>query len=379
MSPLNAELKVLGSLILLTPSVPIQVNEKEACAIGRAFWEEFSPLLAGDSKPKSAHFLSLATRLSETGHEERFSESFKSYGLAADIPISHVDVGLKSAHPILAISDTLQRLGVHGKMELLTMGNSESNFDSFWKEWEQVQPKHPLYMTHKGRTGQCIPIAIHCDEGTTLKKKSIMIIQFQPVMGHGTRKRKATPEEPGLNMLGNTLVTRLLWSVMLGRVYGGKKQKNKPLLKLMDHLANELRVAFYHGIDVPYGDKTKRWYLVPLALKGDWPALVKIGSLTRSFGRLSTQDHEKAKGICHLCRADQAGFKKWHDISYENMVAMRVNNTLPWEREPAILSAIPLDPCDKPGFFRADPFHTLHKGLFGDIAANAIAPCTVFR
>jgi hypothetical protein len=206
-----------------------------------------------------------------------------------------------------------------------------------------------------------------------------MIIQFQPVMGHGTRKRKATPEEPGLNMLGNTLVTRLLWSVMLGRVYGGKKQKNKPLLKLMGHLANELRVAFYHGIDVPYGDKTKRWYLVPLALKGDWPALVKIGSLTRSFGRLSTQDNEKAKGICHLCRADQAGFKKWHDISYENMVAMRVNNTLPWEREPAILSAIPLDPCDKPGFFRADPFHTLHKGLFGDIAANAIAPCTVFR
>lgn len=151
------------------------------------YWPGFlggiSPLLPGDSKPKSAHFLSLATRLSETGHEERFSESFKSYGLAADIPISHVDVGLKSAHPILAISDTVQRLGVHGKMELLTMGNSESNFDSFWKEWEQVQPKHPLYMTHKGRTGQCIPIAIHCDEGTTLKK----IDYDHPVpAGHGT-------------------------------------------------------------------------------------------------------------------------------------------------------------------------------------------------
>ena len=61
------------------------------------FWEEFSPLLAGGSKPESGHFLSLATRLSETGHEERFSESFKSYGLAADIPISHVNVGLTSA------------------------------------------------------------------------------------------------------------------------------------------------------------------------------------------------------------------------------------------------------------------------------------------
>ena len=89
------------------------------------------------------------------------------------------------------------------------MGNSEANFDSFWKQWEHVQPKHPVYMTHKGRTGQCIPIAIHCDEGTTLKKKINYDHPVPAGHGQGTRKRKATPEEPGLNMLGNTLVTRL--------------------------------------------------------------------------------------------------------------------------------------------------------------------------
>lgn len=353
-----------------------EVSEKEACSICRAFWDEFSPLLAEGTKPRSAHFLSMAAGLSKTGHEERFSEKFKTYGLAADIPMTYVDVGLESAHPILSLADTLQTLGSHNKFDMMTMGHSEQSFNHFWDRWKRLQPKHPVYTTHPGRLGRCIPIAVHCDEGTTLKKKGIMIVQFQPMMGRGTRKRKATLEEPGLNMLGNSLVSRFLWSVMLARAYGGKR-KNKPLLALIGHLATEMGNAFYHGIDIPFDNEIERWFVVPLALKGDWPALAKIGSLSRTFGHVSSQDNEKAKGICHLCRADMQGFKNWQDISFENMCAMRVGNTLPWKEEPLILSAIPLADCDKAAFFRADPFHTLHKGLFGDVCANSIVSCNL--
>ena len=35
------------------------------------------------------------------------------------------------------------------------------------------------------------------------KKKSIMIVQYHSLMGKGTRKRKSTEEEPGINMIGN--------------------------------------------------------------------------------------------------------------------------------------------------------------------------------
>ena len=383
------------------------MSEKEACSICRAFWDEFSPLLAEGTKPRSAHFLSMAAGLSKTGHEERFSEQNKTYGLAADIPMTYVDVGLESAHPVLSLADTLQTLGSqadipmtyvdvglesahpvlsladtlqtlgsHNKFDMMTMGHFEQSFHHFWDRWKRLQPKHPVYTTHPGRLGRCIPFALHCDEGTTLKKKGIMIVQFQPMMGRGTRKRKATLEEPGLNMLGNSLVSRFLWSVMLARAYGGKR-KNKSLLALTGHLDTEMGNAFYHGIDIPFDNETERWFVVPLALKGDWLALAKIGSLSRTLGHVSSQDSEKAKGICHLCRADMQGFKNWQDISFENMCAMRVGNTLPWKEEPLILSAIPLADCDKAASFRADPFHTLHKGLFGDVCANSIVSCNL--
>ena len=325
-----------------------------------------------DSSPQSSHFVSEAARLARTGHEERFSDTFHKYGLSSNIPISYVDVGLPATHPVLCVADTVKTLALHDKLDVLMMGNDEKNFANFWSQWKMIQPKHPIFRIHSNDINRCIPIAIHCDEGTTLKKKSIMVIHIQSVLGKGTRKRKTSGMEAGVNMLGNSLVSRFLWTVMLGRVYGGKRQ-NKPLLQLMGHLAEELKIAFHEGILITSGDETKRWFLAPIAMKGDWPALAKIGQLTRTFGHQSDKNDEKAKGICHLCRADQQGLKHWNDISYDTMIEMRANNTLPWKKEPCLVSAVGLHDSDKADFFRVDVFHTLHKGFFGDIAANGIA------
>lgn len=212
-------------------------------------------------------------------------------------------------------------------------------------------------------------LAIHCDEGCTLKKKSIMIVQYHSLMGKGTRKRKSTEEEPGINMIGNSYTTRVLWSVMLGRAYGGKR-KNRPLLKLISYLSNELTKAFYEGIPLQH-HKLGTIYLIPLCMKGDWPALTELGGLTRHFGCLVTSG-ENGKGICHMCNADRPGFQNWHDLSYENMEKMHEDPPLPWRVEPSLVSAIPLHDLDKPYFFRVDAFHALHKGFMGDIAANAL-------
>lgn len=347
-----------------------KVSEKEACSIARAFWDELSPLLQGKARPQSGHFIELATRLSKTGHEERFSQQFHKYGLAADIPVSYIDVGLKAKHPILCVENTLGTLSKHNKLHILFQGNTEGAYEQFWTKWKLLQPQHPVFEIHPNNTGHCIPVAIHCDEGQTLKKKSIMIVQFQPVLGGGTRKRKSGADQPGLNMIGNSLVSRLLWTVMLGRAYGGK-HKNKPLLKLMEYLSQELGQAFKHGIDLHVGTKAEKWFLIPIALKGDWPALAKVGTLNRTFSHQSPKDN--AAGICHLCNADQFGFKNWHDPTWAKMIAMRTDRKHPWKKEPTIISKLPIYECDKPDFFRVDLFHTLHKGFFGDIAANSIA------
>ena len=153
------------------PMLRHQVSEAEACALARAFWEEFSHLVPPKAAPPSSQFLRMATRLSKTRHECRFVHNFADYGLAADIPLSFYDVGLKGKHPALALSDIVKCFDQKNKREVLTQGHGEREFKQFWETWRLVQPKHPIFETHRGREGQCIPVCVHCDEGTTLKKE----------------------------------------------------------------------------------------------------------------------------------------------------------------------------------------------------------------
>ena len=327
----------------------------------------------------------MATKLSTTGHENRLSRNLAVYGLSADISISDVDVGLKQKHPVLRVADALQTLAAVGKFEgQFLMGHSSSAFEAFWDRFKLLQPEHPVFANHASCTGSCVPICLHFDEGTTLKKKSIMVVSVQPLLGKGTRKRKSSDAEPGCNMLGDSLLTRLLYSVMLGRVYNSRKAKGKPLSLLVKNLSLELRDAFFNGVELAVGDDVRKYFLVPIAVKGDWPALAKVGQLTRHFGRQAQQ--KPGHGICHLCLADKDGYKDWHNLSYDRMLQMRVDAPMPWHQEPDLLSAVPIQESHKPNFFRIDLFHTLHKGLFADLCANAIAfwtswcanPCNFF-
>ena len=352
-----------------------KVPESEACSIARAFWEEFSPCLAYNKQPQSAHFLREATRLSKTGHENRLANSFVDYGLAAGIPLKFVDVGRKESHPILSIPDIVQTLDRQGKLDILLQGNGKDQFNNFWQKWRLLQPKHPIFRSdvHKGQEGNCVPIMAHTDEGTTLKKKAVMVIQLQPLLGQGTRKRKSSLEEPGVNLLGHSFTNRVLWSVMLARMYSGKHKNT--LNKLIAHLSAELSEAFHKGFKLANGE---RIFLVPICLKGDWPALAKVGGLSRHFGRQVTKEGACGVGICHLCQADRPGFENWHDLSWENMQRMRDRCPLPWVTEPHLVASIPLPNKYKPDWFRIDIFHTLHKGFMGDIAANAIVLWLIF-
>lgn len=150
-----------------------------------------------------------------------------------------------------------------------------------------------------------------------------MVLSIQPCLGHGTSKRKADESMPGVNFLGKSLITRFLFSVMLTRVYSGKQKKNKPLYRMLEHLAIDLNNTFRDGIRCKVGGEDKTLYLVPLAMKGDWPALVKCGELKRHHLRdVSTKS--SGAGICHLCLGGQESHE-WHDVSYNNMKRMRID------------------------------------------------------
>lgn len=200
-----------------------------------------------------------------------------------------------------------------------------------------------------------------------------MVLQVQAVMGKGSRKRKADQMTAGLNLLGNSLKTRMLFSVLLGRLYSGKKLQNRPLFALVNHLSMQLHALYDEGISVTIDGVKQNIFLVPLAMKGDWPALSKIGCLVRHHGRM-TVTTEAGVGICHLCNGGVEGYEAWHNLSYDNMVSMHTDVPLPWRKDPAFVRHLPMDPAFKAEFFRIDVFHTCHKGLMADIAANTIEP-----
>ena len=315
-------------------------------------------------------FMETASRLSRTGHGYLLASHFEDYKLAENIPMSYMDVGLSEPHPVLSVQDFVKTLDSTGKLDLLFMGNGPQRFEEFWQKWKKRQPYQPIYTEHEKHLGACVPVMVHADEGTSQKKKAVMIVQIQPVLGHGTSKRKASDTIPGVNYLGKSILTRMLYSVMLARVYSGKKMKNKPLLRLVEHLALDLKSAFYNGISLNHSGASRKDYLVPLGMKGDWAALVKCGQLKRHHLRDVTAK-ESGAGICHLCLGGQATHA-WFDISYSNMKKMRDGAPPPWSHEPALIQHLPLGDPYKHQFFRIDVFHTLHKGVFADIAANAI-------
>jgi len=106
-----------------------------------------------------------------------------------------------------------------------------------------------------------------------------------------------------------------------------------------------------------------------LGVKGDWPALTKLGGLTRHHGREAHKTD--SAGICHLCRAGQPGFN-FHRFDFTSMQAARTEE-MPWLRPSSLSRKVPQSPSKREQFYKIDTFHVGHKGVMGDLCANAIA------
>lgn len=337
----------------------VEVSEKEACEIADAFLQERSA-----EGMESEGLLQSMSRLHQTGHEARLFSSFEKAGLVAMVTCQDVDCGAGAeAHPVLPIRAFLQCLHESNKLHLMITATSEVYTD-FWKKYRPHRPNHPCFnLREEHELSSCVPLLIHADEGTTLKKKGMMILQYQPLFGAGSARANS------LNMVGNSLTTRFLWSVMAARVYN--KNGSALLLKLSEHFANELESLCTHGVSFD----GRRYWFIPLGMKGDWPALCKLGQLTRHFLRKKTTGGKtKAVGLCHLCKAGQND-NPWHITEEQHMDMLHEEVGLPWTKASPFTRIIPQDPDSKPQFYKVDLFHTLHKGVFADVAANAVEPC----
>ena len=312
---------------------------------------------------ESSPFLSRLDRLHQTGHDNRVPNILKEFGLQADIPSSYVSIGLKNPHPVLRLRDVVETFDkVPGKAQQhLLAGNGPKQLGDFWSKWAKIHPGHDVFTTHRGHLHECLPVMLHLDEGTSHKKKGIMVLSVQIVCGKGSRR------SAGHNCLGTTYLSRMLFSVLLARTYAKKKGI---LYSLFGEWYQDLDDCYRNGIQMQSVPGINRLYPVVLACKGDWPALTKAGRLLRHHLRDSKKD--SPPGICHLCRAGQKNYP-WNAFDC-NASWLRGGNPLPW-RTPSPLAQLAQDKTDPATFFALDLFHVCHKGAVADYVASAVEPC----
>ena len=140
------------------------------------------------------------------------------------------------------------------------------------------------------------------------------------------------------------------------------------LKKLVAALAKELQFLFTDGVEIDWHGRRLRVFFACLGMKGDWPALTKLGQLERHHLR----DGAKQVGICHLCKAGMPNYP-WHHSSFVELQRMHQDTPIPWT-QPSSLLEVPQDWTRPETFYRIDVFHTFHKGIAGDLCANAIVP-----
>ena len=294
----------------------------EACSLAAAFWDE-ACRAGAESSLESKEFLHETARLSRTKHENDLNAVFEKYDLTMKVPMHFVDLGLESNHPTFRPADMVSSLDSSGKLDLVLRGHSAQDYEDFWAIFRLAYGDHPVFSTHRNNLASCLPVLLFGDEGTSQKRKALMVLEWQPLMGSGSVLAQ------GLNMLGVSTTNRFLFSVLMAKEYSGKKRANKPLYKLVDVWADEFRSCFYDGIAVENVAWTKKVFLICLGLKGDLQGIVKLGRLTRNFMR-DTRSSNGA-GICHLCAAGRHG-TPWHEHDFEFMASLKQDLDDPWSR-----------------------------------------------
>ena len=288
-----------------------------AAELAHAVVTEIEGFLGKDvySGLRSGNIIGEMSRGFATGHAATITREVfaRQPSLHAQLPVSDIDVGLGNRHPAILLSDYVRTMADAGKLGNLT-GNA--CLQDFWNQWMLLRPKHPVCGLSAEDRSLTIPICLFADEGRGLKKSAVMVLGSEPILGDGCDAEDAATacESMKLNFRGNTFRTRQLFAVMHKRMYA---KNEMPLKLLAEAWARDLQKCFVDGLELCHEGSCATWRIAVLGMKGDWPALTKLGCLARSFQR---ESYPSGDGICHLCMANTPSCPNWHDHNLETAV-----------------------------------------------------------
>ena len=161
---------------------------------------------------------------------------FQENDLSLNVPISWVPLATAAEDdqlfPILKPSDVVNYLCQSGNFEKLfgeePLETIQPVLLEFWSRFAKEVPDHQVFSENQAgqvSLSRSVPIMVHGDEGRNFKRKGIMLISFEGVVGKGARPfvvknaEKTKKLTMGVNIGGHSFCSRFLCAAMQRKCY----------------------------------------------------------------------------------------------------------------------------------------------------------------
>lgn len=289
--------------------------------------------------------------------EDMFIKQVVSLGYLLPVQIREVTlISTERKHQYIGIRDLAEHLLRVYPNKLLAGKTVEAkdefhqNMLEFWRAFKLRMPQHDVFERFADELKFCLPIKVHCDEGTGVRKNPILQVTWGPILS----------SDP------SSLSRYFFFTSMLGDEYKhfhrGYELGNSVIDEIFNVMAAELSSVYLDGV---VAGGIGRLRLVFVGLEGDLPAQARVYHLKRNFNCTPNS-------MCPHCMGND------QDIPYTDIKATAVwRNTVYMERPwttPCPLVSVP--GANHERIIAKDLFHLCHLGAVRGFVINVLCYMT---
>ena len=293
----------------------------------------------------------------ENHKESAFVKEAVSIGYSLQIPMGTIDsTHLNKQQHYLPIQNVLDCLVERFPKKIFGGASHPDNLHfkaslkSWWNAFRALAPEHDIFQRFQSKLDTVIPMKMHMDEGTGLRRSAVMQFSWGPVIAES----------------GNSLDRYFFFLCINGEEYkkyhSGYAAGNKALDDLHARLAEECEALYLQGI---WSKRFQRQiHLCFVALEGDLPAQARAFRVTRNFACTPNS-------MCPWCNANDVDLP-YTDTRPSAAWRSTISMSRPWsEQNPSPLCKIPS--ANRETFLAKDLFHLCHLGHVRTFSVNALA------
>ena len=330
-----------------------------------------------EENPGCLKGIKILSGLNEGHAEAQLHGLVREWGLTLDVKISYVKRGLLTI-PLIRVSSWFEYL-LAKKPEVLLGGRTvfddslKAFLASFWAAYKEEDPGHDVFRFHQTTLDHCIPFYLYADEGRGHRKSPVQIWAMEAVFGTSStnQTKKCNSVITHLDSQvhtgkGNSYNSHFLLGVMGHTMY--KNKTGKALWhSMVTEMSQDCLQVFEDGVVEPV--TRQKFFGVCLGVKGDSPALAKIGKLNRTFQNLSST---RELGMCPYCLAGTPN-TPWEDVGKSAAWKQTMWKLEPWNaNDMSSLRAVSCNQSKAANLYKADPFHVFKYGIGRHFAGSCI-------